>query len=143
MTKSLRIGALAQATGRSVHAIRWYERQGLIPRVGRDRGGRRVYEPSHIDWLMFLERLRFTGMTVRDMRRYVDLVVAGHSSLGARQALLARHRDEVKARAAATAAALFLIEEKIAYYREWEANRRRPGWTPGSLSKATIDLEVE
>jgi len=40
----LRIGELALRTGRTVHAIRWYETQGLIPGVARDSGGRRLYE---------------------------------------------------------------------------------------------------
>ena len=46
----LRIGELAARAGRSVHAIRWYESQGLIPGVMRDAGGRRVYSESHPDW---------------------------------------------------------------------------------------------
>ena len=39
---SLRIGALSTRTGHSIHAIRWYEAQGLKPGVQRDDGGRRV-----------------------------------------------------------------------------------------------------
>ena len=36
---TLNIGALAEQTGHSVHTIRWYEAQGLIPGVERDRRG--------------------------------------------------------------------------------------------------------
>ena len=39
---SLRIGALSSRTGHSIHAIRWFEAQGLMPGVQRDDGGRRV-----------------------------------------------------------------------------------------------------
>ena len=39
----------------------------------RDPGGRRVYITQHIGWLLFLDRLRYAGMTVRDMRRYATL----------------------------------------------------------------------
>ena len=52
------IGRLARETGRSVHTIRWYEKQGLMPGVTRDAGGRRVYMTQHIGWLLFLDRLR-------------------------------------------------------------------------------------
>jgi DNA-binding transcriptional MerR regulator len=67
------IGRLARETGRSVHTIRWYEKQGLMPGVTRDPGGRRVYVTQHIGWLLFLDRLRYAGMTVREMRRYASL----------------------------------------------------------------------
>lgn len=40
MSNNFRIGELAARTGRSIHAIRWYEAQGLIPGVARDSGGR-------------------------------------------------------------------------------------------------------
>ena len=136
MSSAIRIGDLARETGRSVHAIRWYEQQGLIPHVVRDGGGRRTY---HVEWLRFLERLRFTGMAIREMRAYADLVVAGHRSLGERQTLLARHRMAVAARIGELSAALGLIDEKVAYYREWQENRRRPDWTPKVGASATLE----
>ena len=72
--QDLRIGDVARRTGRSVHTIRWYESQGLIPGVVRDRSGRRTYSEYHIGWLDFMERLRFTGMPVAQMREYAALV---------------------------------------------------------------------
>ena len=45
---ALRIGKLARLTGRSVHTIRWYEAQRLIPGVRRDPQGRRVYHEQRI-----------------------------------------------------------------------------------------------
>ena len=57
-TASLRIGALSTRTGHSIHAIRWYEAQGLMPGVLRDGGGRRVYAEGHVAWLQLMQRLR-------------------------------------------------------------------------------------
>src|SRR5688572_12846080 len=54
MSESLHIGRLAERTGRSVHAIRWYEAQGLVPGVVRDSGGRRVYTELHVNWLQLM-----------------------------------------------------------------------------------------
>lgn len=61
MTQELRIGEVARRTGRSLHTIRWYESQGLIPGVRRDRAGHRVYSEHHVGWLDLMERLRRTG----------------------------------------------------------------------------------
>src|SRR5215207_11397676 len=58
MARPFGIGWLATKAGRSVHTIRWYERQGLLPGVTRDAGGRRVYLPEHVQWLALMDRLR-------------------------------------------------------------------------------------
>ncbi|MGA9324187.1 MAG: MerR family transcriptional regulator, partial [Xanthobacteraceae bacterium] len=91
MPHSLHIGDVASRTGRSVHAIRWYEAQGLMPGVARDNGGRRVYSEHHVGWLDLMDRLRCTGMSIAQMREYTALVKQGSSTLKQRRALLAAH----------------------------------------------------
>lgn len=120
------IGGLARRCGRGVHTIRWYETQGLIPRVDRDSGGRRVYGREHVEHLLFLERMRRAGMTVAEMRRLTELSIAGWRTLGDRRALLAAHRIQVEARVRDLQAALALIDEKIAFYDEWSRRKKRP-----------------
>ncbi|HVI32985.1 MerR family transcriptional regulator [Phenylobacterium sp.] len=126
MSDRFHIGGLARRCGRSVHTIRWYEAQGLIPRVGRDAGGRRVYEAEHLDHLIFLERMRRTGMSVAEMRRLTELSIAGWRTLGDRQALLLAHRQAVEEKIADLKAALELIDAKTRYYAEWAVRKKRP-----------------
>jgi DNA-binding transcriptional MerR regulator len=121
------IGRLARETGRSVHTIRWYEQQGLMPGVTRDAGGRRVYTEQHVGWLLFLDRLRFAGMSVRDMRRYASLVSQGKKSLRQRLELLEAHRARTSALIDGLQAALRLIERKQVYYARWLEDGHRPG----------------
>ena len=73
---SFHIGALAQRTGRSIHTIRWYEAQGLIPGVERDGGGRRVYGDLHVGWLDLMDRLRRSGMSIAEHRAALRLIDA-------------------------------------------------------------------
>lgn len=120
------IGRVAQLSGHSIHTIRWYEAQGLIPGVDRDRGGRRVYLQAHIDHLGFLEHLRLTGMSVAEMKRFSELSAQGWRTLPERQALLDAHRDKVKAVIDRMDEALALIDAKAAYYAEWQAAKKRP-----------------
>jgi len=121
------IGRLARETGRSVHTIRWYEQQGLMPGVTRDAGGRRVYVEQHIAWLLFLDRLRFAGMPVREMRRYASLVSQGKKTLRQRLELLEAHHARTSALIDELQAALRFIERKQAYYTTWLENGHRPG----------------
>lgn len=139
MTGTLHIGALARRSGRSVYTLRWYEREGLMPGVIRDNGGRRVYREDHLVWLEFLDRLRLTGMSVAEMRRYAELVLEGRATLGDRRALLELHRQRIVADIEDRRRALALVEAKIEYYRRWEAEGRRPERLP---SLADIELDA-
>ena len=116
MPESLRIGELAARTGRTVHAIRWYEAQGLIPGVVRDPGGRRVYSERHLDWLKLMERLRRTGMSIAEMRRYTALVKRGRETLAERHEMLRGHRERVRKTIAEWKEALALLDGKIDFY---------------------------
>src|SRR5690349_635250 len=96
MANDLHIGDVASRTGRSVHTIRWYEAQGLMPGVTRDGAKRRVYTERHIGWLDLMERLRCTGMSIAQMRAYTELVKQGSAALDQRRELLRRHRTRVQ-----------------------------------------------
>jgi DNA-binding transcriptional MerR regulator len=126
----LRIGELAARTGRSIHAIRWYETQGLIPGVVRDSGGRRVYGELHLNWLDLMDRLRRTGMSIAAMREYTALVKQGRSTLKQRQEMLAAHRAQVRETIADWTLALKLLDSKIDFYGEWLATGHRPKIEP-------------
>ena len=126
VSKALRIGEVAARTGRSVHAIRWYEAQGLIPGVMRDAGGRRVYRERHLSWLVLIDRLSLTGMSVAQMRDYAELVKQGRGTLRQQLALLEAHRARVHANIKEWASALQLLEHKIELLDEWIQTGKRP-----------------
>lgn len=114
----IRIGELAQRTGRSVHTIRWYEQQGLLPTVPR-LGAHRIYSNRHVEWLELMERLRSSGMSVADLRRYTQLAQRGAAHLPEVHALLVAHRQQLQEKMAELARAERLIDEKIALYARW------------------------
>ena len=134
-SQPLFIGALSARTGRSVHAIRWYEAQGLVPGVARDAGGRRLYTEQHVGWLLLMDRLRRTGMSIAQMREYTALVKQGKSTLQTRQAMLKAHRERVEQTIAEWTEALALLDDKIEFYGRWLAQGKRPPLEP--LSRQT------
>jgi DNA-binding transcriptional MerR regulator len=134
----LRIGELAARTGRSVHTIRWYEAQGLLPAVPRDDGGSRLYSQRHIDWLELMERLRRSGMSVADLRAYTALAQRGGATLQPVRAMLVAHRAQVEEKIAEWQMALQLIDEKIGFYTQWIDKGARP---PKAPSKAGLETK--
>jgi len=121
----LRIGELAERTGRSVHTIRWYEAQGLLPTVPR-QGANRVYSNRHVEWMELVDRLRQSGMSVAELRSYTALAQRGGATLAQTRALLVAHRAKVEERIEEWQRALRVIDEKIAFYEEWIGQGKRP-----------------
>ena len=114
----LSIAEAARRTGVSVHTLRYYERAGLVvTAVGRTAGGRRRYHQLDLDWIVVCTRLRATGMPIRTIRRYAELVSDGHGNEKDRLALLESHRVEVLARLAELQDNLELLDHKIGVYR--------------------------
>ena len=110
------ISQAAEKCGLSQHTLRWYERIGLVGPVARDAEGRRRYNEADVDWLSLITKLRETGMPVKDMQRYAELVRSGGGQ-AERLGLLARHREEVRRALTAQQECLKLLDSKIDSYK--------------------------
>jgi DNA-binding transcriptional MerR regulator len=93
----MKIGELATRSGLSAHTLRYYERIGLLPRAHRDRSRQRDYDAAILAWIEFLQRLKTTGMPLKDMLRYAKLREKGIATELDRQKLLESHRATVMA----------------------------------------------
>ncbi|MEV0797349.1 MerR family transcriptional regulator [Kribbella sp. NPDC050281] len=126
------IAEAARGTGVSVHTLRYYERAGLVvTTVDRTAGGRRRYHQLDLDWIKVCTRLRATGMPIRTIRQYAELVTAGRGNEKERLALLESHRAEVLAKLADLQDNLELIDHKIDVYRgRLEAGTADRLWAP-------------
>ncbi|HTJ70572.1 MAG TPA: MerR family transcriptional regulator [Actinospica sp.] len=112
------IAEASRRTGVSVHTLRYYERAGLvITPVDRNHSGRRRYRREDLKWIMICTKLRSTGMPIKTIREYAELVAAGPGNEAERLALLEAHRAEVRARLAEIQEHLKLIDHKIDVYQ--------------------------
>lgn len=137
------IGEMAAATGLTAHTLRYYEDQGLIPRVERNPAGHRRYRPEHARWAGLLERLRTSGMSIARMRRYVELALEGDATIDERRALLAAHDRDIGARIEELRQCRAIVRAKLDLYdgcgdmeRVWalveEARQGRGDEEPGA-----------
>lgn len=111
------IAEAAERTGLTAHTLRYYERDGLLLReVERDSSGRRRYDQAHLDWIHLVTCLRATGMPIRDVRRYAELVRSGASTERERLELLHAHRRRVVEELARVTDHLGAIDRKIGIY---------------------------
>jgi DNA-binding transcriptional MerR regulator len=118
-TGTLSISEAARATGLSAHTLRYYERAGLmLDRVGRADSSHRRYTAQDIGWVELLTKLRGTGMPIRTMRRYAELVRDGDGNENERLALLEEHRRSVLEQLREVRSNLETIDAKISIYRD-------------------------
>ena len=116
---TLRIGDVAQRTGLSVHALRFYERENLlVGPIFRNTGGRRRYSLEDVEWLRICVRLRESGMPLTDLRKFAELVRHGPGNETQRLELLRKHEQHVQTQLAALHHCLDVIHTKVSIYQD-------------------------
>jgi DNA-binding transcriptional MerR regulator len=111
------IAEAAERAGLSVHTLRYYERAGLLAPVERNGSGHRRYTPEDVEWIVVCTKLRATGMPIRRIRDYAELVREGEGNEAERLALLEAHREDVRRQLREVRRNLELIDHKIDLYR--------------------------
>lgn len=130
MESTVSIREMAHRCGLSAHTLRYYERAGLIRPVSRAANGHRRYCLSDQAWIEFLNRLRATGMSIRQMAQFARLRAQGEASLGARRALLEAHRSAVQSKVAAWRECLTALAQKIEHYAALERSMKSTNTQP-------------
>lgn len=97
---TLTIGQVAKKSGMGIEAIRFYEREGVIPKPNRTESGYRKYNADIIKRLHFIRRAQELGFSLKEITQLIALKVTQKSNCA-----------EVKKRALAK---LDNINEKIA-----------------------------
>ncbi|MFB6874705.1 MerR family transcriptional regulator [Streptomyces sp. NPDC056323] len=128
----LSIGEVAEATGLSVHALRFFEREDLFLRpIPRSGSGQRVYEPSDVEWLLLCNRFRASGMPIAMLKEFARFVWLGPGNEAERLELLREHEQAVRAKVADLNADLEVIHGKVVAYEKHVRDGTAGGvWAP-------------
>jgi DNA-binding transcriptional MerR regulator len=116
----LGIGDVARETGLSVHALRYYEREGLMlsEHVARGTGGHRRYSPQDVYWLRICIKLRASGMPLAKIRRFAELAREGPGNEHERLELLREQQRRVEHQLAELKECLRIITRKVGVYEQ-------------------------
>ncbi|MFR8004072.1 MAG: MerR family transcriptional regulator [Hydrogeniiclostridium sp.] len=90
------IGEMARLLNIAPSALRYYDKEGLLPFVKRSSGGIRIFDQQDYEWLQIIECLKKTGMQLKDIRRYIQLAMQGDETIEARLDLFIKQREVVK-----------------------------------------------
>ena len=103
-------------TDMSYEALKFYCNQGLVPNVKRDALNRRIFDDRDVAWIQGLTCLKKCGMSLKEMKEYMELCLAGQPSIPARKKILARKREGLLASIRELQASVDYIDGKQRFY---------------------------
>ncbi|ULO10466.1 MerR family transcriptional regulator [Paenibacillus sp. 19GGS1-52] len=103
-------------SGLPASTLRYYEKEGILPEISRDGGGRRSYTEEQMDWLRFVMAMKDTGMTIEEIKTYLELALKGEDTIQERRDFLVLHKEKVEDQMAQTQNNMEKIIQKIAFY---------------------------
>lgn len=75
------IGEVSNTTGIAISTLRFYDKEGLFPKIGRSNGGIRVFSETELEVIKMIECLKSTGMPIKDIKQFFDWCQEGDASL--------------------------------------------------------------
>lgn len=110
------INEVAIKFGLSTHTLRYYDKEGLMPFIGRTKSGNRVFSEADLNWVKMVCCLKDTGMQIKEIKQYADLCLQGMNTINERKEMLVDHRQHVLKQMEQLKNNLDLIDSKIAVY---------------------------
>ena len=89
------VGEMAKRLHVPPSTLRYYDKEGLLPFVERSGGGIRMFKDSDLEWLNIISCLKQAGMSIKDIKTFIDWCVQGDSTIEQRLQLLDRQRQAV------------------------------------------------
>lgn len=100
--------------GMSYQTLKYYCNEGLIPNVKRDKNNYRIFDNHDIEWINSLSCLKKCGMSIQEMKEFLDLCLKGETSIPERKIILEKKRNFLLSE-------LAKVQESIDYI-DWKQN---------------------
>jgi DNA-binding transcriptional MerR regulator len=112
------IKQFAEKIDMTAYTLRYYEKEGLLPFIERNANGIRLFDDKDIEWIKVICCLRDTGMSIAEIKRYVELCMGGKETIEARRRIIAEHKEQVEKSIERMQGNLAKINDKLKYYDE-------------------------
>ena len=100
------IKKVSEMTGLSIPTIRYYDKEGLLPDLQRKESGYRVFSEQDLEAIDLIECFKESGLTIKEIRRFMSLVKQGDGTLAERLAIFQAHVARLEEKMAAVQNAL-------------------------------------
>lgn len=110
------IGEVAKTTGIAISTLRYYDREGMFPDIGRSNGGIRVFSDKEINTLRVIECLKSSGMSIKEIKEFLVWCQDGDNSLLKRRDLFHNRFEEVQKQMELLQKTVNILKYKCWYY---------------------------
>lgn len=117
---SYTIGEIAKKTGLPTSTIRWYEKEGLLFDIDRNKNGLRIFTDKDIEMIEVVICLKNTGMSIHLIKQYIDLFRHGPETYSTRVKLFQLQKERLESQIASLQEQLAAANYKIWYYQNVE-----------------------
>lgn len=107
-----------EKVGMSYQTLKFYCNEGLIPNVQRDKNNYRIFDDNNINWIKSLFCLKKCGMSLDEIKSYLDLCMQGQSSIPQRQIMLDAKQKELMLKKQEIEDSLAFINWKQNFYND-------------------------
>ena len=111
------IGEVASILNTTSSTIRFYDKKGLLPMIKRN-SGIRFFTEKDLKGLKTIEYLKKSGMSIKNIKKFVDWCNVGDESLQDRYDLFLKQREIVQEKINELNETLKIIDEQCSYYDE-------------------------
>ena len=110
------IKQVSEMTGLSISAIRYYDKEGLLPDLQRKESGYRVFSDRDLEAIELIECFKESGLTIQEIRHFISLVRQGDGTLAERLEIFQHHIARLEGKLAAVQRALEHSRRTLAFY---------------------------
>lgn len=104
--------------GMPYETLKFYCKEGLVPNVKRDRNNHRRFDEKNIAWISGLQYLKKCGMSIKDMKEYMNYCMLGVQTIPQRQEMLLYTKEELEKKAVEIKDCIDYINDKQAFYED-------------------------
>lgn len=115
------VGEMARLLNVPASTLRYYDKEGLLPFVERSSGGIRMFQESDFEWLQVIGCMKKAGMSIKDIRQYIDLALQGDDTISLRLEMFRHQREVLIAQMEEMKHTLEMVEYKCWYYEMAQA----------------------
>ena len=130
------VGEMAKKLGVPASTLRYYDKEGLLPFVKRSSGGIRMFQDSDFEWLQVIGCMKKAGMSIRDIRRYIEMALQGDDTIDLRLEMFRHQREVLQRQMAELQHTMEMVEYKCWYYET--AKARGTTKIPQSMDESEI-----
>lgn len=107
---------VCKEVGISYETLKFYCKEGLVPNVKRDKNNYRIFDEKNIAWLKGLQCLKKCGMSIKDMKLYMNYCMEGPSTIPERKEMLNKLNESLVKKINDLNECINFIENKQAFY---------------------------